>query len=401
MTGDVSGELVRLAADLGSHGVRRLHVLAWRDLDDLDAGGSEVHADHFMRRFAAAGLDVTHRTSAAAGRAAEGRRNGYRVVRRGGRETVFPRVVVAETLRGMGRFDAVIEIWNGVPWLTPIWCRRPRLTFVHHVHGPMWDQVLPRPLAAAGRAFEARAAPRLYRRERVLTPSEATRAELVALGLRFGRVTVVPNGVDEVFRPGGRRHAAPTVLGVGRLAPVKRFDRLVEAAVVARSRVPDLRLEIVGDGPERQRIEALVARHGAQDWVELAGRMTPAELVARYRSAWVVASASLAEGWGLTLTEAAACATPAVATDIGGHRSSVVDGVTGILAPLEGLGDAIADLVCDHARRAALGAAASRRAHTLTWDSSALAIMRALHAEVITGRGPGRRAGRGADRRRR
>ena len=47
----------------------------------------------------------------------------------------------------------------------------------------------------------------------------------------------------------------------------------------------------------------------------------------------LVSSASLAEGWGLTLTEAAACCTPAVATDVSGHRSSVIDGVTGVLRP--------------------------------------------------------------------
>ena len=56
-----------LVADVIDHGVRRVHVLAWRDLDDPDAGGSELHADEFMRRWAAAGLEIVHRTSAAAG----------------------------------------------------------------------------------------------------------------------------------------------------------------------------------------------------------------------------------------------------------------------------------------------------------------------------------------------
>ena len=60
----------QLAAEMIAVGCRRVHVLAWRDLDDVDAGGSEVHADHFMRRWAAAGLEVTHRTSAAAGQPA-------------------------------------------------------------------------------------------------------------------------------------------------------------------------------------------------------------------------------------------------------------------------------------------------------------------------------------------
>ena len=95
-----------------------------------------------------------------------------------------------------------------------------------------------------------------------------------------------------------------------------------------------------------------------------------------------MASASLAEGWGLSLTEGAGCATPAVATDIRGHRSSVVDGVTGLLVEPGELGDAIATVLLDDELRARLGEAAQARARTLTWDASALGIARQLRAVV-------------------
>ena len=97
----------------------------------------------------------------------------------------------------------------------------------------------------------------------------------------------------------------------------------------------------------------------------------------------MVTSASLAEGWGLTLTEAAACGTPAVATDVNGHRSSVIDGVTGILVPLEKLGDTIADVLLNEPRRLALAEAALQRARTLTWESSAQGVLAALHGQVM------------------
>lgn len=379
---DPQPSIAEMAGDMISHGVRRVHVLAWRDLDDPDAGGSEVHADQFMRRWVAAGLQVMHRTSAAAGIPAESVRNGYRVVRRGSRYSVFPRAVVRELL-DTRRYDALVEIWNGVPWFSPLWCRKPRITFLHHVHGPMWDQIMPGPFAAVGRGLESRFAPPFYRRTLTLTPSDATRDELLHLGFRAERTVAVPNGTDEMFRPGGARAQHPTVVCVGRLAHVKRQHELIEAAVVARRRVPDLQLVIVGEGPLRPELEARVAQHGAGGWITLAGHLTHEQLISLYQRAWVVSSASLAEGWGLTLTEAAACGTPAVATDINGHRSSVVDGTTGVLAPLERLGDAIADVLLDHSRREALGAAALARARTLTWEASATGVLRGLHGEVL------------------
>jgi glycosyltransferase involved in cell wall biosynthesis len=377
----VSG-LDDLAAELRSCGVGRIHVLAWRDLDDPDAGGSEVHADELMTRWAAAGLEVLHRTSAAVGEAAQGRRHGYAVIRRGSRYSVFPRAAAAEVLGRMGRSDALIEVWNGVPWFSSLWYRRPRLTIVHHVHGPMWDQLMPRPLAALGRGLEARIAPPFYRRGATVTPSESTREELLELGFRPDRVTAVPNGVEEYFTPGGQRAAAPLVLAVGRFAPVKRFHLALETAATARQAVPGLRLRLVGDGPLAGELRRWVGDHDASDWVEFAGYVDRHRLPDEYRRAWVVLSASLAEGWGLALTEAAACGTPAIATDIRGHRSSVVDGVTGLLAAPERLGATLAEVLGDAALRHRLGAAALERARTLTWERTATGVLAVLCAEV-------------------
>jgi glycosyltransferase involved in cell wall biosynthesis len=375
-------DLAWYVADLRRLGIRRVHVLAWRDLDDRDAGGSEVHADELMRRWAEHGLDVLHRTSAAVDLPPTARRNGYAVVRRGSRYSVFPRTVAAELSRRMGRYDALVEVWNGVPWFSPVWCRRPRITVLHHVHGPMWDQLLPGPFAALGRALEARIAPPFYRRGLTVTPSTATRDELLDLGFRADRVVAVDNGVDPFFRPGPATSEHPSIVAVGRLAPVKRFELVVAAAVQAKQRVPGLTGTIIGDGPLRPDLQRQIDAAGASGWLTLAGHVTGDELLRHYQRAWLVVSGSLAEGWGLSLTEAAACGTPAVATDIRGHRSSVVDGVTGVLVPPDDLGGAIADVLLDGVRRGRLGSAALARARTLTWDASALGVTRVLHTAV-------------------
>ena len=79
-------------------GLQRVSMLAWRDLDDPEAGGSEVHAANIASRWSEAGLDVTMRTSFAAGHPQVSRRDGYRVIRKAGRYMVFPRAAFTEMM---------------------------------------------------------------------------------------------------------------------------------------------------------------------------------------------------------------------------------------------------------------------------------------------------------------
>ena len=168
--------LASVAADAG---LRRIHFVAWRDLDDPEAGGSELHAHMVASRWADAGLDVTFRTSAVPGAPAALSRNGYRVLRRAGRYAVFPGAAWEGIRMGHRPGDALVEIWNGMPFLSPLWYRGPRLVFLHHVHAEMWGMVLPPTLARLGDLTERRLAPRFYRQSRVVTLSESSRTEIV------------------------------------------------------------------------------------------------------------------------------------------------------------------------------------------------------------------------------
>ena len=370
-------ELASLAA---SAGIRRVHLVAWRDLDDPEAGGSELHAHMVCRRWAEAGLDVTIRTSYAPNHPKTKERDGYHVVRRAGRYLVFPRAAASEALRRNGPYDAFVEIWNGMPFFSPLWVRRPHAVWLHHVHAEMWNMVLPPGLATAGRVLEARVAPLAYRRSRIVTLSESSRRELVHdLRFRDDLVTVVPPGIDAAFFPAGERSASPLVVAVGRLAPVKRFDLLIRSLARVKEGQPDLQAVIVGEGYEREALEALVASFGAQDWLSLPGHLSDAEVVDLYRRAWVLASASAREGWGMTITEAAACGTPAVATRISGHEDAMVDGQTGLLANDEReMVTHLATVLSDAELRQRLSAGALGHSRRFTWDATARGTLEAL-----------------------
>jgi glycosyltransferase involved in cell wall biosynthesis len=374
--------------------VTRVHLLAWRDLADPEAGGSEIHADKVATAWAAAGLDVTMRTAAAAGQRAYGKRNGYSVVRRAGRYTVFPRTALSGALGRTGPRDGLMEIWNGMPFFSPVWAHCPRIVFVHHVHTEMWRMVLPPHLARLGETIELRVAPPFYRSTPIVTPSASSRDEIVEL-LRIPErnITVAPNGIDPSFSPGGDRSPRPLVLAVGRLVPVKRPAELIAALLAVKRAVPDVEAVLAGEGYEREALEAQIADAGAGGWLRLAGRVSDEELIELYRRAWVVTSASAREGWGMSLTEAAACGTPAVATDIAGHRDSTVHGVAGWLVPTPAdLAPALVRVLTDEAERSRLQRGALAHAAQFTWEKTARTIFEVLsaQADLVTGRRAGR-----------
>jgi glycosyltransferase involved in cell wall biosynthesis len=166
--------------------------------------------------------------------------------------------------------------------------------------------------------------------------------------------------------------------------PSKRFDDLIATMAEVRILVPTAELVIVGDGYERPALEEQIASIGAQPWIRLAGRVSDEELLSLYRKAWLVASASIAEGWGMTLTEAAGCGTPSVATDIAGHRDSVAPNLSGLLArtPRE-FTEQIAAVLTNTALRDRLSVGALQHAATLTWTTTALGTFTPLAEDAI------------------
>jgi len=367
-------------------GLRRITMLAWRDLDDPEAGGSEIHASRVAELWGRAGLEVTMRTSYAPGSAQVSWRDGYRVIRKAGRYMVFPRAAFSEMMGWHGASDGLVEIWNGMPFFSPLWCRRTRVVWLHHVHDTMWEMTLPPRLARLGRTLEFRVAPPLYRRTPIVTLSQSSKEEIVdKLHFRPANVTVVPPGIDPRFSPGSEaKSGTPLVVAVGRLVPVKRFHLLIDALAAIRERHPGLQLVIAGEGYERDMLERRIAELDAASWISLPGHVDDDEVLSLFRRAWVLASASAHEGWGMTITEAAACGTPAVATRIAGHSDAIVDGRTGLLVDDSAeLAHALDRLLADDKLRARLARAAEDHASMFTWGATALGTLEVLAAEAL------------------
>lgn len=183
------------------------------------------------------------------------------------------------------------------------------------------------------------------------------------------KVELVPNGVptdrgddlpppEMVRRSLGIPADAMVVGTVGRLVEVKRQDLLIRAVGRLRVRLPGVRLLLVGDGPERPRLEALAAGLGLSDRVHFAGYQPCPEQFLRAMDVFCLSSRS--EGFPVSLLEAWAAERPVVCTAVGGIPNILTDCITGRLVPSgdeAALTDALADVLDDPAVAAGLGRA--------------------------------------------
>jgi glycosyltransferase involved in cell wall biosynthesis len=192
-------------------------------------------------------------------------------------------------------------------------------------------------------------------------------------------VSVVSPGIDPHYTPGGEKSPTPLVVAVGRLVPVKQFDVLVDALLALKAEHSGLEAVIVGEGYKREELEAQIHAERAESWISLPGRVEENTKVDLYRRAWVLASASAREGWGMTITEAAACGTPAVVSDVAGHADAVVDGETGILCRgTDALRAALDRVLRDDVLRASMGVSARQHAARFTWEATARGTLQVL-----------------------
>jgi glycosyltransferase involved in cell wall biosynthesis len=199
----------------------------------------------------------------------------------------------------------------------------------------------------------------LARFPRVIAVSNAIKGALVRVGARPDRVTVLLNGIDTARRrlpahcDSVRRSIgcgpSDVVLGaVGRLERQKRFDILIDVFAGMAAHAPRLRLVLAGEGRRRSELESQAARLGVADRCTFVGHMDD---VANLHHAFdVFVQSSEYEGTPNAVLEAMAMETPLVATDAGGTRELVTDGVHGLIVPIhdpEALSSAIRRVLDD------------------------------------------------------
>ena len=235
----------------------------------------------------------------------------------------------------------------------------------------------------------------IARSDAVTAVSDYLRRETFARFDVSGDIAVVPNFVDPArFRPMDKRHfrtaIAPgcekVMVHVSNFRPVKRTVDTVEVLARLREMGACVMLLLVGDGPDRALCEQRARELGVHDRVRFLGKQDPVEEILAVADLFLMPSGS--ETFGLAALEAMACGVPVVSTDIGGLPELVIDGVTGLLAPL---GDvdaqalAASRILSDDALHARMAEACVRRAHDVFGLDAVVPHYERIYEAVVSG----------------
>jgi len=211
------------------------------------------------------------------------------------------------------------------------------------------------------------------------------------------RCRLVPTGVEtQVFSPGSRGearatlglHTDATVLAtVGRLAPVKRYDRAIAATARLIQEGLAATLLVIGDGPERSRLERLANELGINEAVRFEGHCDGGELVTRLRAADLQLCTSEFENWSLALLEGMACGLPVVGTPFGG-TAEMLGAVDPVLVLEDGEVNSIVErlnsLFADRPRLRDLGIRSRQYAESFDWGVVVERLERVLTEAIET-----------------
>jgi len=221
-------------------------------------------------------------------------------------------LLAAALVRSLGRFRLVVD-WHEV------WSRDYWREYLGPIGGRIGDAVQTLCLRVPQRAF---CFSRLHERRLLAAPVN-------------GDVTVLEGEYAGPLEPRDPVPAEPIVVFAGRHIPEKRVPALVPALALARERIPELRGEIYGDGPERDEVLRLRAEHGLDDVLDVPGRVEPERVERALARALCMVLPSSREGYGLVVVEASAAGTPSivVAGPDNAATGLIDEGENGYIAP--------------------------------------------------------------------
>lgn len=315
-------------------------LLNWRDPKHPKSGGAETVSMEHARQWAKVGSRVTWLTSSFRNGSSEEYIGKVRIIRRWGSLTIYlyaPWFLLFHAKE----YDVIVDEVHGIPFFSPLFTRKPVVVFIHEIAGEIWDFMYPFPISKIGKMLE-RWYFRLYRRYLFWTDAPSTVDDLARRGISGSQCFAIPcpMSIDkEIMRDRGFRNnhkskeRFPTFLFVSRVVRMKGIEEVIKAFSFIVKERPDARLWIIGGGDERykKQLEMMIRDYGVHSNVTFWGKVSEKKKFELMARGHVLLHASVKEGWGLVVLEAARMGTPSVVYNVPGLCDVVKNGKTGIV----------------------------------------------------------------------
>lgn len=314
----------------------KILIFNWRDPKHSWAGGGEIYIFEQAKRW----IKMGHKVTVFCGEDQEKKLtnfeiiDGIKIYRKGGRYSLFFWAIWYYLKVFKEKSDIIIDVANGIPFFTPLFCRLPKICFVYHVHGKQFFYEMPFPLNYIGYLIERFIFPLIYANIPVVAISQTTKKELEGIGFNANKISIVYSGINgqNLKKTLKTKFANPTLLYLGRIKKYKRVDLLVKILPKIIEKVPNARLIIAGWGTEASIIANLVMKSPLRRKISLMGPVNENEKKLLLSKAWVFVNPSIGEGWSIAVIEANLYGTPAISFKVPGLIESIKDGKTGLLA---------------------------------------------------------------------
>lgn len=312
----------------------KILLLNWRDTTHPKAGGAErvtlEHAKAWVKRGHAVDFFTSGYNSADSTEYID----GVRILRRGGSMTVYI-FAALYLIRFAKNYDVIVDEIHALPCFSFFIRKTPIVAFIHEVAGDIWDSMFFFPLNKIGKFIE----PLLlqvynWRHIPFWTDSSSMVEELVSLGIARERCTAIPCPItNEIPSRWHEKDTFPHFLFVSRVVPMKGIEAVIKAFALIKKTEPRAHLSVVGGGEKTYItiLKNMINNLDLSNAVTFCGKVTEEKKLEYMGRSHILLHASIKEGWGLVVLEAASQGTPSVVYNVSGLRDVVKNGKTGIV----------------------------------------------------------------------
>ena len=342
--------------------------VAQRDPKNPRAGGVGRTIQELCSRLAMKGHQITVLTGGWKGCSVSEVVNGFKIIRYG--QTLGPHFALPVFLLKQN-FDLVVnDLGHAVPWVSSSLLARKNIVFFHHLHARTLNgqvnPVLAKIIIAIEKCYFIP-----YGRSTFVTESPSALNDLRSLGIDAKNIEKIPPGVDkDVFHP-AIKTKFPSMVYFGGMRRYKRPEEGIHLLNNLIDRIRDLKMVVVGSGPELQSLVTLSKKLNLQKNIKFTGHVSTIHLAEIVASSWLNIHTSVAEGWGFSILEASAAGTPTVAYDVPGVTDAIEQGLNGIKVEdgnRRGLADAALSILSDPER---WWSSSTVVAEKYSWDNTA------------------------------